>query len=194
MKKTMLARWCAAASLFFSCSALALDPVTLGVLRLLRDHVLSSTVEAGVTGATTKRALPGGAASSTGVPTNEQLKRLVDEGFVYLTSAQRDELCASMQRLLADPRYASARPLIVEEFARKAAAARMAHEQLSNLTAEEKKEVATRTVQEYRQMPPQEAAHMLEVLRAGTAPIPRELNELILAGLAEQAPADAASR
>lgn len=184
---TMLARLCAAMLLLSFCSdAIALDPITLGVLRLLRDQVLSSTVEAGVASATTSappRSAPG--ISMGSVPTNEQLRGLVDEGFVYLTPAQRDELYASMQKLLADPRYASARPLIVEEFARKAAAARMAHERLSKLSPEEQKQVALRTVQEYQQMPPEEAAQMLTVLRARTAPIPRELNDLILAGLAE---------
>lgn len=186
--RTMLARLCVAALLFSFCSsALAFDPVTLIVLRLLRDKVLSSAVEAGVTSAMANA--NASSPSDTGYPmgsppANEQLRRLIDEGFVYLTPAQRDELYASMRKLLADPRYMSARPLIVEEFTRKAAAARMAHERLAKLSPEEKKEVALRTVQEYQQMPPEEAAQMLTVLRAGTAPIPRELNDLILAGLA----------
>jgi hypothetical protein len=52
----------------------------------------------------------------------------------------------------------------------------------------EKKNIALRTVEEYRKLPPDEAAALLGVLRAGTAPIPRELNDLILAGVTANEP------
>jgi len=179
--------WCCiAASLFvFSTAAFALDPVTLIVLRMLRDQVLSSTLEAGITSARLNAAPAAAPALPNGSITDAQLRGLVDEGFVYLSAGQRDEVYSSMQRLLADPRYAQARPFIIEEFARKAAAARVAHERLSHLSPTEQKEVALRTVAEYRQLPPDEGAQLLSLLRAGTAPIPRELNELILAAVAD---------
>jgi hypothetical protein len=100
---------------------------------------------------------------------------------VHLTAAQRAEIHASLMRMLADPKNALARPLIIEELAKKASAVRGAHERLSTLTVSEQRAIAADARAEYERLPAQEREQMLQLLQARVAPIPRELNDLILA-------------
>lgn len=160
----------------------AADPLTLFLLKMLRDQLASAALESAInnipppTAAIQSPALAG----VYGV-TEEQLRMLVDAGFVHLTDAQRGEVYASLTRMLADPKNALARPLIIEELAQKASAVRGAHERLAGLTAVEKRAIALDARAEYERLPPQEREEMLQLLRTGMAPIPRDLNDLILA-------------
>jgi PHD/YefM family antitoxin component YafN of YafNO toxin-antitoxin module len=116
--------------------------------------------------------------------TEEQLRALIDEGFVHLTSAQRADVYASLTRMLSDPRNALARPLIIQELAQHASAVRGAHERLAALTTAEKRAIAVDARSEYERLQPQERDQLMQLLKARVAPIPRDLNDLILAEFA----------
>lgn len=160
----------------------AADPLTLYLLKMLRDQMASSALESAVN-SVPPVAKPSAPTPLTGVygVSEEQLRVLIDTGFVHLTAAQRTEIHASVMRMLADPQNALARPLIIEELALKASAVRGAHERLSTLTAAEKRAIAVDARAEYERLPAQEREQMLQLLQSRMAPIPRELGDLILA-------------
>lgn len=160
----------------------AAEPLTMFLLKMLRDQMASSVLESAVNGMSTTAAQPP-AAALAGVygVSEEQLRALIDTGFVHLTAAQRAEVYASLTRMLADPKNALARPLIIEELAQQASAVRGAHERLAALTAAEKRAIAMDARAEYERLAPGERDRLLQMLQAGVAPIPRDLNDLILA-------------
>ena len=161
----------------------AADPLSLFLLKMLRDQLATSVLESAVNSIPPAAAKPSAPSALAGVygVSEEQLRMLVDAGFVHLTATQRAEIHASVMRMLADPQNALARPLIIEELALKAAAVRGAHERLSALTAAEKRAIAVDARREYERLPPQEREQMLQLLQARVAPIPRDLSDLILA-------------
>ena len=161
----------------------AADPLSLFLLKMLRDQLATSVLESAVNSIPPAAAKPSAPSALAGVygVSEEQLRLLVDAGFVHLTATQRAEIHASVMRMLADPQNALARPLIIEELALKAAAVRGAHERLSALTAAEKRAIAVDARSEYERLPPQEREQMLQLLQARVAPIPRDLSDLILA-------------
>lgn len=159
------------------------DPLTLFLLKMLRDQMATSVLESAynnVPPVVVKQSAPSALAGVHGV-SEEQLRMLVDAGFVHLTATQRDEVYASLIRMMADPKNALARPLIVEELALKASAVRGAHERLANLSEAQKRLIAADARGEYERLPAQEREQMLQLLQARVAPIPRDLNDLILA-------------
>lgn len=180
----------------FSSAAVATDPLTLILLRLLRDQIVSSsiesTIEQGMRGDSRKPEplLFPRAPYDLG---DEKLRVLIDEGFVHLTAAQRDEVFANLKRALADPKNAAARPVIIHELAVKASALRQAHEHLNNLSFGDKRNIVAQAREEYVKLPEEERLQMLQVLQSGVAPIPRDLNDMILAEFRAVQPAAAAS-
>jgi hypothetical protein len=161
----------------------AADPLTMYLLKILRDQLATSVLESAVNSIPPPVPKPQSQSALAGVygVSEEQLRMLVDTGFLHLTPAQRAEVHASLMRMLADPKNALARPLIIEELAMKASAVRGAHERLSAMTAAEKRAIAVDARAEYERLPAQEREQMLQLLQARVAPIPRELNDLILA-------------
>ena len=166
----------------WSAAAVAADPLTLILLRLLRDQLISATAQAAYERAQTP--------SSPGpivFPAHpydlddRKLRTLIDEGFVHLTAAQRDEVFAGVRHVLSDPKNANIRFYIVEELALKASAVRQAHEQLNNLPEARKRSIASEAREEYQKLPAEERQQMVAVLQSGVAPIPRDLSEMILA-------------
>lgn len=169
--------------LIWSSASFAVDPLTLILLRMMRDQIISSSAQAAIDGAQRDNArsrvavLP----PSPYMLDDRKLRALIDEGFVYLTPAQRDEVYASVQRALDDPKNAALRPMLVQELAQKASAARQAHERLSNLSDDEKRTIVGQMRNEYAELSPEERLRMLQVLQSGIVPIPRDLNNMILA-------------
>lgn len=161
----------------------AADPLTLYLLKLLRDQMISSVLESAVNGMPLATVQPPVSSALAGVygVSPEQLRSLIDVGFVHLTPGQRDEVYASLMRMLADPQNALARPLIIEQLAMKASAVRGAHDRLAALTATEKRAIAADARAEYERLPPEERAQLVRLLQARVAPIPSDLNDLILA-------------
>ena len=70
--------------------------------------------------------------------TSPELRRTID-AFWRMESPR---LIASLTRMLADPRNALARPLIIEELAQHASAVRSAHERLAALSPGRWREIA----------------------------------------------------
>ncbi len=179
----------------------AAEPLTLFLLKMLRDQIVSTALESAVNNmppVTQAPAAPSALAGVNGV-SEEQLRGLIDAGFVHLTATQRVEIYSSLMRMLADPKNALARPLIIEELAAQASAVRAAHERLATLTVAEKRTIAADARAEYERLPPEERGQLVQFLQARVAPIPRDLNDLILEEFTAvrriaEAPADPAPR
>jgi hypothetical protein len=174
----LLAIWCIA--------AVAADPLVIFLLRMLRDQVISSAIESGVAAAQekSKQAAMASAAPRTVTPpaTEDQwLRGLVDESFVHLSAQQREELHASLMRILNDPKHAATRATIIAEFTRQAIAMRDAHRQLSRLSPQEMHDIAVKARREYEQLPPEQRQQMVQVLQHGIPGMPRALNDVMLA-------------
>lgn len=165
-------------------SAVAADPLTLILLRMLRDQVISRSIEAAAT------------PSAPAAPQSQQprvmplapfdiedsrLKALIDEGFLHLAPSQRQEIFLSVKKLLEDPKNRAARPVIIEELAVKASMVRQAHEQLNSLSRSQKQAIVLQAREEYERLDADERLQMVEVLKAGIVPIPRDLSEMMLA-------------
>jgi hypothetical protein len=165
-----------------STSALALDPITLVLLRMLRDQIVSKSLEAAMETPAAGRS----ASAFDTVPApltfdDAKLQSLIDEGFVHLSDAQRAEVYRSVKAMLADPKNAASRPMIIQELAVKASAVRQAHERLNMLSPADKQAVARQAREEYQRLAPSERVELAQVVRARMVPIPEDLSELILA-------------
>ena len=169
--------------LTWSSASFAVDPLTLILLRVLRDQIISHSAQTAVEGMQSADKEPKAIVPppSPYALEDSKLRALIDEGFVYLTPAQRDEVYVSVQRALADPKNANLRPMIVQELALKASAVRQAIEQLNNLSENQKQTIISQAREEYLKLNPEERRLMVQVLQSGMAPIPRELNDRMLA-------------
>jgi hypothetical protein len=180
----------------FSSAAIATDPLTLILLRLLRDQIVSSSIEAAIesnTESASQKLKPLLFPQAPYDLGDEKLRALIDEGFVHLTAAQREEVFVSLKRALADPKNAAARPVIIHELALKASALRQAHEHLNNLSFGDKRNIVVQAREEYVKLSEEERLQMLQVLQSGIAPIPRDLNDMILAEFRAAQPVTAVS-
>jgi hypothetical protein len=187
---TTLQRCWRAALITLCCAGLvapaqAVEPLTLFVLKMLRDQLATAAIESAVNSATSRPPAQSRLPALEGVHgvSEAQLRGLIDTGFVHLSPAQRNEVYASLVRMLSDPRNAQARPVIIEELARQASLARGAHERLAALSATEKRAIALDARAQFERLPQDERDQLLQVLRSGVAPMPRDLNDLILAEL-----------
>ena len=165
--------------------AFSLDPLTLILLRLVRDKLISTGIESAVDRASAPAQPPAMAqpmlpAMPLGMD-DTQLRRLIDEGFVHLTSAQRDAVYESVRRILLDPGNAAAAPALVADLAVKASAVRQAHESLSNLSAARKRLIAVEAGEEYKNMPADTRDELASAMRARMIPMPVDLTDMILA-------------
>ncbi|OGA47859.1 MAG: hypothetical protein A3F74_24570 [Betaproteobacteria bacterium RIFCSPLOWO2_12_FULL_62_58] len=162
--------------------AFAVDPLTLFLLRMLRDQIISSGIETAIEGVQRNEPQPVLVIPPAPYDLDDRkLRTLIDEGFVHLSSAQREEVFASVKRVLSDPKNAAMRPYLVQELAIKASAVRQAHERLTNLSQAQKRAIAAEARTEYEKLPPDERRQMFQVLQSGVVPLPRDLNEMILA-------------
>lgn len=170
----------------FCAPAFSADPLTLLLLRLIRDKIISAGIESAVerASAPVSRAPP---ASPTAIPgiafgfDEAQLRLLIDEGFVHLTAAQRGEVYASVRRIIADPKNAADVPAIITDLAIKASAVRQAHEQINALSMDRKRRIALEARDEYEKMPVETREQMASVLRQRLVPLPADLTDMILA-------------
>jgi hypothetical protein len=159
----------------------AAEPLTLLLIHIIRQQI-ESAVEDAIETARRERERPVLIIPPAPYDLDDQkLRALIDEGFIYLSSAQREEVFVSMKRILSDPNNAALKPMLVQELAVKASAARQAHERLANLSSAEKKALAAQARDEYEKLPLQERQQMIRVLQSGIAPLPRDLNDMILA-------------
>ena len=159
----------------------AAEPLTLILLHIIRQQI-ANAVENAIEQAQKERERP-----VVVIPRgpheidDQKLRALIDEGFVHLTRSQRDEVFASAKRILAGTENTAQRAALVQELAIKASAVRQAHERLSALSPAQKRALAIEARGEYEKLPAEERQQMMQVLQAGIVPLPRDLNEMILA-------------
>lgn len=172
--------------LFAAGSVQAAEPITLYLLKMMRDQMATAAIESAVDKAQSPppKSLPSSALAGVYGVNEAQLRALIDTGFVHLTARQRAEVYDSLMGMLADPRNAAAKPLIIEELAQHASAVRSAHERLAALTVAEKRAIAVDARAEYERLPAEDRDQLMQLLKARVAPIPHDLNDLILAEFA----------
>ena len=163
-------------------AAYALDPLTLILLRIVRDRVVTAGLESAYDKATTPSAvIP---APGTRLPMgldDAGLKRLIDEGFVHLTLAQRQEVFEATRQILRDPGNVNIADSLVAELAGKTSAVRQAHDELRKLTPERKRQIAQEARSEYEKMAPESREELASAIRARMIPMPSDLTDMILA-------------
>jgi len=173
----------ALALMAFTQAAVAADPFVLFLLRMLRDQAITSTLEAGVAGQQPVAPVPAPpvAAAPQAVPESRQLRALIDESFLHLGPQQREELHASLQKMLSDPRNAAVRADIIAEFTLQATAVRDAHRQLSRLSEPDMRRLAAEARVEFARLPADQRGLLLQALQHGVPGMPRALHDLMLA-------------
>ncbi len=176
--------------LVFSTTAVALEPILILVLRMLRDQAISTSIERGVGVMRQQPAAPqqpfGYALASPPIEsgTEEQrLRALIDESFLHLSASQRDSVFSGMQKILRDPQYANSKSQIVAEFGMKARAVREGYRGLEKLTPVDKRALASQAKEAFSRLPIAERRQIMEVLQSGVLPLPRDLGALMLAEL-----------
>lgn len=166
-------------------TAAAVDPFVLFLLRMLRDQAVSSAIESGAAAARIPRkpdpAFAPGALIAPPANEAERLRRLIDESFVHLRPEQRQELHASLLKILDDPDHAARRGEILAAFTARAEATRQAHRQLSRLSEEEMRAVAEGARDEFAKLPLDQRREMLQALEQGVPGMPGTLHDLMLA-------------
>lgn len=155
--------------------AAAFDPLSLIVLRMLRDHALSAGLESALSAPQAQAAVPA-------PPRNPRdLTAVVNESFPQLDASQRVAVRERLEAVLNDPDNASQRELILNQFIEAASAARRTHQALARLSDGQKREIAVQAAAAYRTQDPQALQEAIDVLRSSATPIPSDLRELMLA-------------
>ena len=178
------------------------DPVLLLLLRFARDRAISTSLEAGYNSMRQPYATIPSPVYGFALPTppvafgqeEQQLRTLLDENFLHLSPAQRDEVFVAMQKILRDPQNAREKPRLAAEFALTARAVRESYQSLDALSYAEKKSLALQAKEEYRQLNEDERRRLTGVLQAGTLPVPRDLRDIMLAEFSSVTPAAASGR
>lgn len=184
------------ALLAVSSAAWPVDPILVMLLRMVRDQAISASVQAGVEALRENPpqrapifgyALP---SAPLEAGTEEQhLRTLIDESFLHLTSGQRAAVYAGMEKILNDPQNAARKAQIVAEFSLQARVVRDGYRKLDSLSYFEKRTLAAQAREEFRRLPAAERQQMLEVLQTRMLPLPRDLNDIMLAEFSSVAPA-----
>lgn len=155
--------------------ASAFDPLSLIVLRMLRDQVLTTQLEA----ALGPSEAPGAAPTAREYP--RDLSAVIDQAFPHLDAAQRRAVYERLTELINDPRYAAQRDVMLNQFLDAASASHRAHEALAHLSGAQKRTIAAQAAAAYRNKDPETLQQAIELLRASAMPIPQDLRELMLA-------------
>ena len=110
-----------------------------------------------------------------------ELRRLIDESFVYLSSAQRAEVFDTLNTELLKPQNATLRGPMLEQFAQRAFEVRMAQQRLEKLSPREKQILATEFQKEVKALPPEDLLQVRQAVENNVLPVPSDLNRLLLA-------------
>jgi len=113
----------------------------------------------------------------------ETLRRVIDDSFSYLSSAQRGEIFASLNEMLLDPKLGPTRATLIEYFLHKALAVRAAQVELGKLSLAEKERLAVQFRHETASLPDEERQQLVKLLEQHLLPVPADLNQLLLAQL-----------
>ena len=160
--------------------AQALDPMLMFLLSAARE-VISAAARAKRTPALPTPAVttryPGTAVEP------EDIRRLIDECFTYLSDAQRGEIFDSLHAQLMNPKNAAVRGSMIEYFASRAAAVREAQLRLAKLSGPDRDRLVTEFKVAVAAMTPEDAGALATLLRQGVLPVPGDLNDQLLAAI-----------
>lgn len=184
-----------------SSAAWAIDPILLLLLRMVRDQVITSSLQSGVEALREEPRPPApvfGYALPSAPPEQgsegQHLKALIDDSFLHLTANQRAAVNAGMQKILDDPSNAPIKAQILGEFSLKARALGAGYRQLDSLSRSEKRTLAAQAKEEFLRLPPAERQQLLEVLQTGMLPMPRDLNDIMVAEFSSVIPVSTSER
>lgn len=158
----------------------AADPILMLLLGIARDMIEAQVAKsrrapAPRPGPDMKLVYPG----TTVEPA--QLRRLIDESFLYLSDSQRKEIFDSLDEALKEQKNAALRGPMIHYFAEKAVTVRAAQEKLAQLSSGEKESLAADFRKEITGLSAEQQAQLGELLRNGLLPIPSDLNQMLLA-------------
>lgn len=168
-------------------AAAAIDPVTLLLLRMLRDKIVLALADAAVEAALKAReegrrsvpvAPPG--VPPAGLAEPERIRFLIDRNFTYLAAPEREQVYQALSTALNDPANAATRWQMLEEFSRTAIAVGEAQRILESLSWSQKQKIATAAGEAFVQLPADQQQELINLLRAGQAPIPQDFNAMLL--------------
>jgi hypothetical protein len=166
----------------FQSPAWAIDPLLMLLLGIARDRIVAKAVQAATDPQLAARGdVPAVYVGTTVRP--DQLQRLIDDSFAYLSESQRAEIFDALNAELVKPKNAAVRGAMIQYFAEKALAVRAAQLQLARLSQPEKERLARQFGQEVAALPEREQRELGEVLRQGLLPVPHDLGQLLLAAL-----------
>jgi hypothetical protein len=174
--------------IFFACLALAapaaaMDPVLMFLMSVARELIESQAARARAEPAP----MPAPPPVYPGTMVEpEHLRKLIDESFTYLSDSQRREIFESLNAALLEPKNAPMRATMIDYFADRAHAVRLAQQRLAQLSRREKEQIAGEFRKELAALPPEEQARFGELLRRGLLPVPGDLNQLLLAAFEER--------
>jgi hypothetical protein len=179
-----------AVALFWACAApaYAIEPLVMFLVNWATKIIDSAAEQA-----RTEPPVPESQLEATYAGTSvrpEQLKRLIDESFTYLSNDQRQEIFDSLNRELIKPQNAAVRGSMIQYFADRALQVRAAEYRLSQLSDAQKESLAAEFGRQVGTMPPDEFAKMHAVLEKHLLPVPSDLNDLLLAQLERHAPSE----
>jgi hypothetical protein len=111
----------------------------------------------------------------------DQIRRLIDDSFLYLGDRQRQEIFDSFNAELLKPKNAAVRGAMIEYFTDRALVVRAAQLQLAQMPWDEKERMALEFKAELDALPAEERVQIGELLRKRMLPVPGDLNQLLLA-------------
>ncbi|HEX2565769.1 MAG TPA: hypothetical protein VHL85_02845, partial [Burkholderiales bacterium] len=110
-----------------------------------------------------------------------RLRALIDESFVYLSSAQRTEVFEALNAELLKPQNAAIRGPMLEQFAQRALEVRAAQQRLEQLSTLEKQVLASEFQKEVKSLSPEDVLQVRQAIEKNVLPVPSDLNRLLLA-------------
>lgn len=166
----------------FATPAQAIDPILMFLLSAAREAVVSAAAREQKAPAT-----PAPPAATTRYPGTsvepEDMRRLIDECFRYLSDAQRREIFDSLDAALSDPKNVAVRASMIDHFVIRAVAVREAQERLAKLAEPDKDRLVAEFKTAVAVIPAAEAAQLATLLRQRVLPVPSDLNDQLLAAL-----------
>lgn len=163
----------------------ALDPILMFLLSAAQEIALAAARRKEAAAPPVPVALPSTAYPGTSVEPR-QLRRLIDECFLYLSEPQRREIFDSLHATLMDPKNAAVRASTIDYFVARAVTVREAQQRLSNLNETERNRLVAEFKGAVDVMPPEEAERIAGLLRQHVLPVPHELNAQLLAAIVDR--------
>jgi hypothetical protein len=184
LRKGVVFTLVSAGFIFLPVAPAAADPVLMFLIGMARDMVTAHANDPRSRIPTLQLPDMGKVYPGTTVEP-DHIRRLIDDSFLYLSTAQRREIFDSMNNALLDPKNAAVRGAMIEHFASKALTVRAAQLKLAQLPWREKERLAGEFKRELVDLSVEDRAHLGELLRSGLLPVPNDLNQLLLTAFEE---------